>query len=129
MKQSAKLELFNYFFAKFNQLDVPVITTKELNPELDYPFIAIQSTNDHIERFTFDSYSGSPVATIHIWGIENDLGEHDSLYMKVQDILLSDIQLPNYFLYNPQITVNEVTEIESNQSLIHTIINIEYASH
>lgn len=129
MKQSAKLELFNYLFTEFEKLNVPVITTKELNQDLDYPFIAIQSVSDNISKFSFDSYGGKPTATIHVWGTEEDKGYHDSIYMDVQGVLLGDITLPNYFLYNPQITVNESTEIDSNQTLLHTVINIEYTSH
>lgn len=129
MKQSAKLELFNYCFAQFLKLNVPVVTTKELNQELDYPFIAIQTVSDSMNRLTFDSYGGNPTITVHIWGLEDDKGKHDSLYMSVQDTLLNDIELPHYFLYNPQVTVNENNEIDSNQTLIHTIINIEYSSH
>ena len=46
MKQSAKLQLFNYLYEKFSEIGVPVIETKELNQELKYPFIAIQTTTD-----------------------------------------------------------------------------------
>lgn len=31
MKQSAKLQLFNYLYEKFSEIGVPVIETKELN--------------------------------------------------------------------------------------------------
>ena len=64
--QSAKLQLFNYLYEKFLSLDVPVIETKDLNQELSYPFVAIQSLSDHISRLTFDSYSGNPVSYTHL---------------------------------------------------------------
>lgn len=52
MKQSAKLQLFNYLYEKFSELGVPVIETKELNQELPYPFIAIQTTTDSMNVLT-----------------------------------------------------------------------------
>ena len=48
MKQSAKLQLFNYLYEQFSDLDVPVIETKDLNQELSYPFIAIQTVSDDV---------------------------------------------------------------------------------
>ncbi|ARJ08770.1 MULTISPECIES: hypothetical protein [Bacilli] len=129
MKQSAKLQLFNYLYERFTELDVPVIETKDLNQELSYPFIAIQTVSDKVNRSTFDSYVGNPTATVHLWGVDEDKGANDNLYMNVQDIVLDDIDLVGYSLRNPQITVNVSTEIESNQVLEHTTINIEYASH
>lgn len=129
MKQSAKLQLFNYLYERFTELDVPVIETKDLNQELFYPFIAIQTVSDKVNRSTFDSYVGNPTATVHLWGIDEDKGANDNLYMSVQDIVLDDIDLVGYSLRNPQITVNVSTESESNQVLEHTTINIEYASH
>ena len=129
MKQSAKLQLFNYLYERFTELDVPVIETKDLNQELSYPFIAIQTVSDKVNRSTFDSYVGNPTATVHLWGVDEDKGANDNLYMNVQDIVLDDIDLVGYSLRNPQITVNVSTEIESNQVLEHTTINIEYANH
>ena len=129
MKQSAKLQLFNYLYERFTELDVPVIETKDLNQELSYPFIAIKTVSDKVNRSTFDSYVGNPTATVHLWGVDEDKGANDNLYMNVQDIVLDDIDLVGYSLRNPQITVNVSTEIESNQVLEHTTINIEYASH
>ena len=115
MKQSAKLQLFNYLYERFTELDVPVIETKDLNQELSYPFIAIQTVSDKVNRSTFDSYVGNPTATVHLWGVDEDKGANDNLYMNVQDIVLDDIDLVGYSLRNPQITVNVSTEIESNQ--------------
>ena len=129
VKQSTKLELYNYLFSEFNALGVPVIRTKDLNQELPYPFIAIQTVDDKISRLTFDSYGGAPSATIHIWGIEQEVLTNDMLLAKVQDILLDELLLPHYHLFQPQMTVNETIETESNQELSHTIINIEYESH
>lgn len=127
--QSAKLQLFNYLYEKFLSLDVPVIETKDLNQELSYPFIAIQSLSDHISRLTFDSYSGNPTATVHLWGVNDDKSANDTLYMQVQEILLNDIELDGYTLVRPDISVNEIIDPTSNQELQHTIINIEYESH
>ena len=64
--QSAKLQLFNYLYERFQSLEVPVIETKELNQELLYPFIAIQTVNDHISRLTFDSYTGPQCHRTHM---------------------------------------------------------------
>ncbi|MEJ7174290.1 hypothetical protein WL278_07970 [Staphylococcus caprae] len=129
MKQSAKLQLFNYLYEQFSDLDVPVIETKDLNQELSYPFIAIQTVSDGVNRKTFDSFAGNPTATVHIWGVDENKGVNDALYLKVQAILLEDIELDGFSLFNPQMTVNEIIENESNQALEHTTINIEYASH
>lgn len=129
MKQSAKLQLFNYLYEQFSELDVPVIETKDLNQELSYPFIAIQTVSDDVNRKTFDSFVGNPTATVHIWGVDENRGVNDALFMKVQDIILEDIELDGFSLFNPQMTVNEIIETESNQALEHTTINIEYASH
>ena len=129
MKQSVNLQLFNYLYTKFEELGVPIIRTSELNQELSYPFIAIQSIRDDISRLTFDSYSGSPTAIIHIWCTEDDKGKNDELYIQVQSILLDEIQLDGYTLTLPQISVNESTEQETNQTLSHTTISVEYASH
>lgn len=129
MSQSVNLQLFNYLYSKFNELGVPIVRTSELNQELSYPFIAIQSIRDDIRRLTFDSYSGSPTAIIHIWCTEDDKGKNDELYIQVQSILLDEIQLDGYTLTLPQISVNESTEQETNQVLSHTTINVEYASH
>lgn len=127
--QSAKLQLFNYLYEKFLSLNVPVIETKDLNQQLDYPFIAIQSLNDHISRLTFDSYSGKPSVTVHLWGINDDKAMNDQLYLQVQNILLNDVYLEGYTLVRPNINVNEIIDTTSNQELLHTIINIEYESH
>lgn len=127
--QSAKLQLFNYLYEKFLSLNVPVIETKDLNQQLDYPFIAIQSLNDHISRLTFDSYSGNPSVTVHLWGINDDKAMNDQLYLQVQNILLNDVCLEGYTLVRPNINVNEIIDTTSNQELLHTIINIEYESH
>ncbi|WP_085060482.1 hypothetical protein [Staphylococcus haemolyticus] len=129
MKQSVNLQLFNYLYTKFEELGVPIIRTSELNQTLPYPFIAIQSIRDDIHRSTFDSYSGSPTAIIHIWCTEDDKGKNDELYIQVQSILLDEIQLDGYTLTLPQISVNESTEQDTNQVLSHTTINAEYASH
>ncbi|MDS3837854.1 hypothetical protein RJB75_04660 [Staphylococcus hominis] len=129
MKQSVNLQLFNYLYTRFEELGVPIIRTSELNQELSYPFIAIQSIRDDISRLTFDSYSGSPTAIIHIWCTEDDKGKNDELYIQVQSILLDEIQLDGYTLTLPRISVNESTEQETNQTLSHTTISVEYASH
>ncbi|MCH4365360.1 hypothetical protein [Staphylococcus haemolyticus] len=129
MKQSVNLQLLNYLYTKFSELDVPIIRTSELNQELSYPFIAIQNIIDEISRLTFDSYSGSPTATIHIWCLDDDKGKNDELYIQVQSILLDEIELDGYTLTLPQISVNESTEQDTNQVLSHTTINAEYASH
>lgn len=127
--QSAKLQLFNYLYEKFLSLNVPVIETKDLNQQLDYPFIAIQSLNDHISPLTFDSYSGNPSVTVHLWGVNDDKAMNDQLYLQVQNILLNDVYLEGYTLVRPNINVNEIIDTTSNQELLHTIINIEYESH
>lgn len=127
--QSAKLQLFNYLYEKFLSLNVPVIETKDLNQQLDYPFIAIQSSNDHISQLTFDSYSGNPSVTVHLWGVNDDKAMNDQLYLQVQNILLNDVYLDGYTLVRPNINVNEIIDTTSNQELLHTIINIEYESH
>ncbi|WP_053027842.1 hypothetical protein [Staphylococcus haemolyticus] len=129
MKQSVNLQLLNYLYTKFSELDVPIIRTSELNQELSYPFIAIQNIRDEISRLTFDSYSGTPTATIHIWCLDDDKGKNDELYIQVQSILLDEIELDGYTLILPQISVNESTEQDTNQVLSHTTINAEYASH
>ncbi|NMD91125.1 hypothetical protein [Staphylococcus hominis] len=129
MKQSVNLQLFNYLYTRFEELGVPIIRTSELNQELPYPFIAIQSIRDDISRLTFDSYSGNPTVIIHIWCTEDDKGKNDELYIQVQSILLDEIQLDGYTLTLPQIIVNESTEQETNQTLSHTTISVEYASH
>ena len=129
MKQSVNLQLFNYLYTRFEELGVPIIRTSELNQELPYPFIAIQSIRDDISRLTFDSYGGSPTVIIHIWCTEDDKGKNDELYIQVQSILLDEIQLDGYTLTLPQISVNESTEQETNQTLSHTTISVEYASH
>lgn len=129
MKQSVNLQLLNYLYTKFSELDVPIIRTSELNQELSYPFIAIQNIRDEISRLTFDSYSGSPTATIHIWCKDDDKGKNDEIYMQVQSILLDEIQLDGYTLTTPHMNVNESTDQDTNQVLSHTTINIEYASH
>lgn len=127
--QSAKLQLFNYLYEKFLSLNVPVIETKDLNQQLDYPFIAIQSLNDHISRLTFDSYSGNPSVTVHLWGVNDDKAMNDQIYLQVQNILLNDVYLDGYTLVRPNINVNEIIDTTTNQELLHTIINIEYESH
>lgn len=129
MRQSVNLQLFNYLYTKFEELGVPIIRTSELNQALPYPFIAIQSIRDDIHRLTFDSYSGTPTATIHIWCLDDDKGKNDELYIQVQSILLDEIELDGYTLTLPQISVNESTEQDTNQVLSHTTINVEYASH
>lgn len=129
MKQSVNLQLFNFLYTKFSELGVPIIRTSELNQELSYPFIAIQNIRDEISRLTFDSYSGTPTATIHIWCLDDDKGKNDELYIRVQSILLDEIELDGYTLTLPQISVNESTEQDTNQVLSHTTINAEYASH
>lgn len=129
MKQSVNLQLFNFLYTKFSELGVPIIRTSELNQELSYPFIAIQNIRDEISRLTFDSYSGTPTATIHIWCLDDDKGKNDELYIRVQSILLYEIELDGYTLTLPQISVNESTEQDTNQVLSHTTINVEYASH
>ena len=129
MKQSAKLQLFNYLYGKFSEIGVPVIETKELNQELEYPFIAIQTTIDSMNVLTFDSFGGNPTAIVHLWGLDIDKSANDNLLMQVQNIMLDDIQLDGFNLFNPQFDINEAIEIESNQALSHITINVEYTSH
>ena len=59
---------------------------------------------------------------MHIWGVDENKGVNDALYLKVQAILLEDIELDGFSLFNPQMTVNEIIENESNQALEHTTI-------
>ncbi|MDW4355185.1 hypothetical protein QI066_12245 [Staphylococcus saprophyticus] len=129
MAQSLKLQLFNYLFTEFSRLDVPVIKTKDLDQALSYPFIAIQGISDSIQGFTFDSFGGNPTATIHIWGVEDNVLDNDELSSRVQSLLLNDIELDGYQLYDPQININETTVQETNQSLSHVVMNVEYQAH
>ena len=64
-----------------------------------------------------------------MWGLDDDKGINDNLLMQVQNIMLDDIQLDGFSLFNPQLDINEAIEIESNQALSHITINIEYTSH
>nr|WP_242865032.1 hypothetical protein [Staphylococcus warneri] len=66
---------------------------------------------------------------MHIWSVSDDKGANDELYMQVQNILLNDISLDGYTLTQPNLAVNEMTVIETNQELLHTVINIEYNAH
>ena len=129
LAQSLQLQLFNYLFTVFSRLDVPVIKTKDLDQELSYPFIAIQGISDSIQGFTFDSFGGNPTATIHIWGVEDNVLDNDELSSRVQSLLLNDIELDGYQLYDPQININETTVQETNQSLSHVVMNVEYQAH
>lgn len=129
LAQSLQLQLFNYLFTEFSRLDVPVIKTKDLDQELSYPFIAIQGISDSIQGFTFDSFGGNPTATIHIWGVEDNVLDNDELSSRVQSLLLNDIELDGYQLYDPQININETTVQETNQSLSHVVMNVEYQAH
>lgn len=129
LAQSLKLQLFNYLFTEFSRLDVPVIKTKDLDQALSYPFIAIQGISDSIQGFTFDSFGGNPTATIHIWGVEDNVLDNDELSSRVQSLLLNDIELDGYQLYDPQININETTVQETNQSLSHVVMNVEYQAH
>ncbi len=129
LAQSLQLQLFNYLFTEFSRLDVPVIKTKDLDQALSYPFIAIQGISDSIQGFTFDSFGGNPTATIHIWGVEDNVLDNDELSSRVQSLLLNDIELDGYQLYDPQININETTVQETNQSLSHVVMNVEYQAH
>lgn len=62
-------------------------------------------------------------------GLDDDKGVNDNLLMQAQNIMLDDIQLDGFSLFNPQLDINEAIEIESNQALSHITINIEYTSH
>ena len=64
-----------------------------------------------------------------MWGLDDDKGVNDNLLMQAQNIMLDDIQLDGFSLFNPQLDINEAIEIESNQALSHITINIEYTSH
>ncbi|MEJ7276767.1 hypothetical protein WL259_13195, partial [Staphylococcus epidermidis] len=61
--------------------------------------------------------------------LDDDKGINDNLLMQVQNIMLDDIQLDGFSLFNPQLDINEAIEIESNQALSHITITIEYTSH
>ena len=111
MKQSAKLQLFNYLYEKFSELGVPVIETKELRQELEYPFIAIQTTTDNMNVLTFDSFGGNPTAIVHLWGLDIDKSANDNLLMQVQNIMLDDIQLDGFNLFNPQLDILSLIHI------------------
>ncbi len=102
---------------------------KNLTKSLNILFIAIQTTTDSMNVLTFDSFGGNPTATVHLWGLDDDKGVNDNLLMQVQNIMLDDIQLNGFNLFNPQLDINEAIEIESNQALSHITINIEYTSH
>ena len=128
MRQSVSLQLFNFLYSKFTDLGVPVIRTK-LNQELPYPFIAIQDIKDDINRLTFDSYGGSPTATIHIWCKDDDKGKNDELYMQVQSILLDEIQLDGYTLTTPSHECERKYRARYKPSVVTYNDNVEYASH
>ncbi|HEC2155314.1 hypothetical protein [Staphylococcus delphini] len=127
--QSAKFQLFNYIFKHVSALGVPVITMRDYHDDVPYPFVMIQSLTDEEHKSTFDSYTGSPSATLHIWGEDADRGAHDALYMQIRNILSDEIALDGYTLFNAQIMSNQSDDDTTEQTLIHTTVTVEYDAH
>lgn len=127
--QSAQFQLFNYIFKHISALGVPVISMRDFHDNIPYPFVMLQSTNDDEHKSTFDSYTGRPSATLHIWGLDDDRGAHDALYMQVHNILSDEITLDGYTLFNAQITSNQSDDDTTEQILIHTTVIAEYDAH
>lgn len=127
--QSAQFQLFNYIFKQVSALGLPVITMRDYHDDVPYPFVMIQSLTDDEHIATFDSYTGRPSATLHVWGEDHDRGAHDALYMQIRNILHDDIALDGYTLINAQINTNVSDNDTTEQTLIHTTINVEYDAH
>lgn len=125
-KQSAKFELFNYLFKAFSGFGVPVIRLKELQQELPYPFIVLESVEDSIDILSFDRYGGTPTVRVHIWNTEDDLASTDRLYMQIQETLLNAEMLPSYRLALENIDTNDIPDNTANQMLQHVVIDASY---
>ncbi|MBF7019622.1 hypothetical protein ISO99_06815 [Staphylococcus sp. 18_1_E_LY] len=125
-KQSARFELFNYLFKAFSNTGVPVVRLKELEQELPYPFIVLETVEDSIDVLSFDNYGGDPAVRAHIWNIEDDLASTDELYIKTQEILFNAEMLPSYRVTLENIDINDTTDTTTNQTLQHIIIDASY---
>lgn len=125
-KQSARFELFNYLFKAFSNTGVPVVRLQELEQELAYPFIVLETIEDSIDVLSFDNYGGAPAVRIHIWNIEDDLASTDELYIKIQETLLNAEMLPSYRVTLESLDTNETTDTTANQTLQHIIIDASY---
>lgn len=125
-KQSARFELFNYLFKAFSNTGVPVVRLQELEQELPYPFIVLETVEDSINVLSFDNYGGAPAVRIHIWNIEDDLASTDELYIKIQETLLNAEMLPSYRVTLESLDTNETTDTTANQTLQHIIIDASY---
>lgn len=125
-KQSARFELFNYLFKAFSNTGVPVVRLQELEQELPYPFIVLETVEDSIDVLSFDNYGGAPAVRIHIWNIEDDLASTDELYIKIQETLLNAEMLPSYRVTLESLDTNETTDTTANQTLQHIIIDASY---
>lgn len=125
-KQSAKFELFNYLFKAFSNTGVPVVRLKELEQDLTYPFIVLETVEDSIDVLSLDNYGGNPAVRAHIWNTEDDLASTDELYIKIQEILLNAEMLPSYRVTLESIDTNDTTDRTTGETLQHLIIDANY---
>lgn len=128
-KQSAGLELFNHLYSELSKIGVPVIEMKDLQQELPYPFIVLDNISDDITRLTFDRYSGSPAANIHIWSKQEDKGAHDTILLQVQNVCLSTERTAFYQLELNALNVTSTQDNTTNQPLQHTTVLAEFLSY
>ncbi|WP_457831073.1 hypothetical protein, partial [Staphylococcus aureus] len=74
----------------------PVISRKEMQQEIPYPFFVIKMPESNRSKYTFDSYSGDTNLVIDIWSVSDDLGHHDGLVKRCIDDLTPSVKTNDY---------------------------------
>ena len=127
--QSPQLQLYNKTFDLAKGYDIPVISQKEMTEDISYPFVVLSRSDGRMNIGSFDTIDGQTSVTIDIWSPESDLGLHDSIVYGLQVDLSQLETLPNYQVRLNDITVNQISEDTTNQSLAHSQIVAEFDTY
>ncbi|MGW7931876.1 hypothetical protein ACWEWU_09480 [Staphylococcus xylosus] len=123
------LKIYNLVFEKLQGFGFEVISSKDINQELPYPFFVVKYPSSNRENFTFDSYSGLTILVIDIWSLANDVGKHDKLIQKVVEVMTPHIITDEYQFEEHDVNITTIEDNTTKQLLLHTVITIQYKTY
>ncbi|HFJ4971721.1 TPA: hypothetical protein ACGUKN_000906 [Staphylococcus aureus] len=120
------LQLYNKAFETLQGYGFPVISRKEMQQEIPYPFFVIKMPESNRSKYTFDSYSGDTNLVIDIWSVSDGLGHHDELVKRCIDDLTPSVKTNNYDFEEDDTNITQLVDDTTNQELLHTSVTISY---
>lgn len=123
------LQLYNKAFETLQGYGFPVISRKEMQQEIPYPFFVIKMPESVRRKYTFDSYSGNTNLVIDVWSVGGDLGEHDQLIQRCVNDLTPDIDTDMFDFKEDEVNITQLVDKTTGQELLHTSITIVYKTY